>query len=121
MSDKTVREYFGSGELSSEHTENAEGHQEGVSRRWYGNGQLWIEAHYSNGKAHGLLREWNENGQLIMQAERANDVFHGRFDSWWENGLPKEQGHYLNGKRQPGYCWYRIDGTLWSHWNGGEH
>ena len=25
----------------------------------------------------------------------------------------KEQGEFKDGVRQPGYCWYRTDGTLW--------
>jgi MORN repeat variant len=112
-SSKVVRNTFPNGALESEYTE-VDGKVEGCHRSWYPTGQLFSELDFVNGIKNGQIREWTESGQLRLSASIKNGEFHGRYESWWDDGKLKEQGEFKDGVRQPGYCWYRTDGTLWS-------
>jgi MORN repeat variant len=111
-SSKVVRNMFPNGALESEYTEVG-GKIEGCHRSWYPTGQLFSELDFVNGVKNGRIREWTEGGLLRLSASLKNGVFDGRYESWWDDGKPKEQGEFKDGVRQPGYCWYRMDGTLW--------
>jgi antitoxin component YwqK of YwqJK toxin-antitoxin module len=110
---RVVRDVYPNGVLRSEYTE-VDGKAEGVRRYWYQTGQLLSELVFSNGIQNGQIREWTEQGVLTLSASIKNGEFDGRYESWWNDGKPKEQGDFRAGVRQPGYCWYRTDGTLWS-------
>ena len=40
------------------------GNLEGEYKKFYGNGQLWLQCLYVNGKIEGEYKEFYENGQL---------------------------------------------------------
>ena len=110
---KVVREMHPNGTVQREFTE-VNGKIEGYRRRWYPTGQLLSEMEFVNGVSNGRIREWKAAGVLTLSASLKDGEFHGRYESWWDDGKPKEQGEFKGGVRQPGYCWYRTDGTLWS-------
>jgi len=72
------------------------------------------EVEFHSGVRNGVLREWNKRGQLILSASVRDGEFDGDYKSWWDSGGVKEVGVYTKGERQPGYRWYRADGSLWS-------
>lgn len=110
---RVVREMHPNGTVQCEYTE-VNGKIEGYRRRWYPTGQLLSEMEFVNGVSNGRIKEWTATGVLTLSALLKNGEFHGRYESWWDDGKPKEQGEFKDGVRQPGYCWYRSDGTLWS-------
>jgi antitoxin component YwqK of YwqJK toxin-antitoxin module len=112
MTNILVKNYFSSGELESEHYE-LNGLKHGTLRRWYKNGKLFSESTFINGKIDGLSRLWNEDGVCYISSELRNGVLHGEYISRWDSGSLKEYGFYVDGKRQPGYKYYREDGSLW--------
>ena len=109
---KVVRNTFPNGAPESEYTE-VDGKIEGYRRYWYQSGQLLSEAEFLHGVANGPIREWTETGALRLSTFRKNGVLHGKYESWWDNSKLKEQGEFKDGERQPGYCWYHSDGSLW--------
>jgi antitoxin component YwqK of YwqJK toxin-antitoxin module len=111
-SPKVVRSIFPNGALQSEY-EEVDGQIEGYRRYWYPTGQLMSEAEFVRGVRHGQIREWTQEGVLTLSANRKHDELDGPYMSWWDDGTPKEQGEFKDGIRQPGYCWFHMDGTLW--------
>ena len=112
MSTRVITSYYDSGEKASEH-EEANGILSGHVRRWHQNGQLFVEAEYKDGLAHGVSQQWTESGIQTLFCIRKKGSLHGKYQSWWDDGIPKEEGIFLDGVRQPGYRWYKTDGTLW--------
>jgi antitoxin component YwqK of YwqJK toxin-antitoxin module len=87
--------------------------EKSIQRRWYRNGQMLSEVELVSGIPNGRVRQWTENGTLILDAVKLNNVHDGLYQSWWDNGVLKEQGVFLKGERQPGYKWFKNDGSLW--------
>ena len=113
QSDRVVKvNRFPTGELESEFTE-VDGKIEGKRRRWHQSGQLFSEAEFVNGLLEGDLREWTKEGVMVLSAQMHKGEFHGRYESWWDNGTPKERGEFIDGVRQPGFTWFREDGSVW--------
>lgn len=106
------RRYFPTGELMSEWTE-LNGLLHGWRRFWFVDGRLFTEAEYRNGLPHGLIREWTEDGQLTLLAMRKDGKLDGHYQSWWDDGVKKEDGFYVQGRKQKGYRWFRSNGELW--------
>jgi antitoxin component YwqK of YwqJK toxin-antitoxin module len=111
------REYFPSGRLKAEWSEK-DGKLEGLRRLWFDNGQLFAEAEYHNGVINGMLRQWSSEGILVLLAYLENDEYHGPYKSWWQSGIPKEDGVYVQGKRQKGFQFYKLNGDFWKESEG---
>lgn len=109
---KVIQEFWHSGGLKLEyHVLNGVKH--GAQRRWYEGGSLLSECTFAHGKIHGVARLWTETGLCDLEEHYENDVTHGEYTSRWDSGGLKEHGFYVDGKRQPGYKYYREDGSLW--------
>ena len=50
---------------------------EGITQKFYGNGQLYEQTHYKNGQRHGLDETFHENGQLKSQRNYKEGEWHG--------------------------------------------
>lgn len=85
----------------------------GLRRRWYKGGGLFSEAEFANGVANGIVRQWSEAGVLTLYANTKDGELDGPYRSWWDNAMLKEEGVFAQGVRQPGFRWYREDGSLW--------
>lgn len=70
-----------------------------------------MEAKYINGKAEGFLRRWYENGQLFLEANFVNDLEDSLHSSWHENGQLEFEANYANGKGEGIRSWDE-DGQL---------
>jgi antitoxin component YwqK of YwqJK toxin-antitoxin module len=81
---------------------------------WYGNGQLWSQEFYRDGKLEGERKVWHENGQLLFQEFYRDGKEEGERKSWYGNGQLRFQEFYRDGKWE-GECkvWYE-NGQLWS-------
>ena len=65
MSNKTEITEFGVvGKLNDEDIYYKEDKQEGESKWWYENGQLYFQQYYKEGKRDGETEYWNEDGTL---------------------------------------------------------
>lgn len=76
-------------------------HQEpfnGKGVGYYGNGQLWKEMKFKDGRITGLAKEWDLQGNLITEAEYKMGVRYGRETQYFENGKKQLEVYYQNGK-----------------------
>lgn len=73
---------------------------EGLSKRWYKNGQIAEERNIVNGKLEGYLRNWSENGQMIQESFWINDIPDGYARNWSENGEIIEETLFVDGLAQ---------------------
>jgi len=107
-----IQEFDPNGFIKSEHFE-LDGVKHGDSRMYHEDGSLFCECTYVYGKINGLCRMWTESGVCYIEENCVDGVLHGEYISRWNSGGLKEHGSYENGKRQPGYKYYREDGSLW--------
>ncbi|MEW5823267.1 MAG: hypothetical protein AB1766_02865 [Pseudomonadota bacterium] len=109
---KLIQEFDGNGLIKSEYFE-LDGVKNGVQRRWHEDGSIFSECTFIHGKLHGIARLWTAAGVCYIEENFEHGVRHGEYTSRWNSGGLKEHGFYVNGKRQPGYKYYREDGSLW--------
>lgn len=105
--------FFPTSELESREDVIDEKQGKVVRRRWYQSGKLFSETEFLLEKPHGRTRQWTETGTLILDANNKHGVKDRQYQSWWDNGTPKERGVFVDGTRQPGYCWFDPSGSLW--------
>ena len=67
-------------EINNKHNEDGIPVKDGLTTRWYRNGQKEYEENFKDAKIHGPFKQWHENGQK------------------------KEEGNYKNGKPN----WLRV-------------
>ena len=106
-----IKEFWDSGILKIERYE-LNGVQHGIQRRWCEDGSLLSECTFVHGKLHGVARLFTETGLAYIDENFENGVRHGEYISRWDSGGLKEHGFYIHGEPQPGYKYYREDGTL---------
>ena len=75
------------------------GKQNGLSRTWYDNGQLFREVNYKDGKADGLRRGWYDNGQLEHETNFKDNKENGLHRTWHDNGQLKYEGNHKEGEQ----------------------
>ncbi len=68
--------------------EKANNLRNGVSTKWFQNGQKEWESHYKDGRRHGSVTHWYEDGSLSVTGSHSND------------------------KRSGTWTWYNKDGTI---------
>ena len=106
-----IKEFWDSGILKIERYE-LNGVQHGIQRRWCEDGSLLSECTFVHGKLHGVARLFTETGLAYIDENFENGVRHGEYISRWSSGGLKEHGFYIHGEPQPGYRYYREDGSL---------
>ena len=106
-----IKHFHESGSIKSEHYE-INGVRHGIERLWCMDGTLLSECTFSHGKLHGVARLFTETGLAYIEENFENGVRHGEYISRWDSGGLKEHGFYIHGEPQPGYKYYREDGTL---------
>ena len=82
--------------LSSEYWYK-DGSLNGLTKRWYSNGQLEQEVRYKDGKENGLMREWYSNGQLYIECSYKDGEYNGSFRRWDEYGTLRKTANYKDG------------------------
>ncbi len=71
---------------------------DGVSKQWYDNGQLRVEANYKDGKLDGVYKEWYDNGQLRVEANYKDGNRDGVYKQWHDNGQLRVEANYKDGE-----------------------
>ncbi len=117
---KTVNEFYPSGRLKSQiqyrngkengiskyynesygsvilETQMKNGKKDGFLKRYYFNGNLEYEAHYSNDQLDGIERYYTKKGQMVMETMYKKGIKEGPYHSWHENGVQFNIGAYKN-------------------------
>jgi len=62
------------------------GKRDGLSARWFPEGQKMYERHYHEGKWHGLVTRWWPNGQKMYVRAYTNGQRHGQDVTWRSDG-----------------------------------
>jgi antitoxin component YwqK of YwqJK toxin-antitoxin module len=70
----------------------------GLSKKWYENGQIEEEGQYIDGKRDGLHREWYENGNIKSERNWNSDIPIGTFITYLINGKKESEAIYEDGK-----------------------
>jgi len=105
--------YYPNGQIYMQGIEDYEGNRNGVTKYYYGNGQLKSEMTYKDSKLDGIFKSYYKNGQLSEEGnvKSKDHVKHALQDGVWskyyENGQLKTQGKYKDGKKQ----------GLWKKWH----
>lgn len=63
------------------------GKRDGLSARWFPEGQKMYERHYHEGKWHGLVTRWWPNGQKMYVRAYTNGQRHGQDVTWRSDGI----------------------------------
>lgn len=75
-----------------------EGRLEGLSERWYTNGQPERLEHFRAGVSHGLRTKWHPNGRKLSEVQIVEGNLEGTFRRWHEDGSLYEEIQLVNGK-----------------------
>jgi antitoxin component YwqK of YwqJK toxin-antitoxin module len=82
--------------------------ENGEYKKWYDNGQLFVQKQYVEGKEQGEYKRWNDDGQLIVLSHYVDGKYHGEYKQWYENGQLEIQTQYIEGKYHGEYkSWHR--------------
>jgi len=110
-----VRQYYRSGKLLSEGTENGierwyyedgklqaevpyiNGHKNGVEKWYYESGKLQYETPNTDDKTNGIKKEYYESGALKAEYPFKDDVENGTEKEYYESGKIKTETPFING------------------------
>lgn len=76
------------------------GVQEGIQKKWYGNGSIAEERLYINGKKEGIQKGWWPNEKPKFYYTAYNNEYNGEFKEWYATGLLAKEFHYVNGQEE---------------------
>ncbi len=89
-----------------------DGLQEGITRKWYDNGQLAEKRLYIEGKKEGVHQAWWEDGKPKFIFEVSDDAYSGELKEWYSNGQLAKDFHYKKGQEEGAQRMWWADGTL---------
>ncbi|OEK08086.1 hypothetical protein A8C32_14750 [Flavivirga aquatica] len=89
----------------------AEGYKNGFWKTTYKN-KLIKTINYKNGLVIGRYRVYSIKGELLYKTTFGS-LGNGKFkDYYYETGILREEGNYVNGKKQGEWCFYDEQGSL---------
>lgn len=99
-----------------------EAKEEGVTKRYYENGQLAFEGEMKSFQKNGICKYYHENGQLKIIGNWKSDIPHGIFKRYNKKGNLEAEGKYEQGYRVGLFKGYYTNGKLAveSNWKNGE-
>lgn len=77
-----------------------EGKKEGITKKWFDNGQLQKTSYYSANKLHGEENSWWSTGTIAAQLNYRNGYKNGTQQRWYANGQISRKTHYTLGKEE---------------------
>ena len=89
--------YYENGQMSDE-LHYTDGVPDGLKRAWYADGQLQLKLLLVDGERQGLQTEWHRNGQKSSETNYVNDSPVGTKTSWYENGQIKSEIQFEQGR-----------------------
>ena len=104
-------------------TNNRDGKHDGLTERWYENGQKEQEGTYKEGKENGLVVLWYENGQKSTERIYKDGKIDGLEMYWYETGQKYREMTYQDGELINEIYWTEngLDsGELIFHFKNGE-
>jgi len=84
----------------------------GVSRRYYADGQISEEILYDEGVKQGPWTQYYENGELRLQATYRNDKLEGEYRVWGQESNLLMEGKYRDGQSEGTWNYYDDEGKL---------
>lgn len=84
----------------------------GLSKSYYGSGQLLEELNYKDGVKDGKWNQYFENGQLSQEATYVNGKVEGDFKIFREDGKVAVEGQYSNDLKAGNWFFYDTYGTI---------
>lgn len=92
------------------------GIKNGVSKRWYDNGNINYETQYVNGRKQGLTKVWYKNGQLQSEATYFKGVIHGKKVTWYATGEKQKERKLRYGQEHGLQKAWRKTGKLYANY-----
>ena len=93
-----------------------DGKRDGVTRKYFPNGQLNYEAYFADGKREGLSRSWWSNGNLRSETLFQNGLEEGVSWSWYQTGEKFKRYNFDNGQPSGLQQAWRKNGKLYSNY-----
>jgi len=88
-----------------------------MERKYYENGQIWMEGNFKDGKKDGKWYEYNENGQIRKIVNYKDGKKDGKWTWYYENGQIEEEGNFKDGEEEGKWTWYYENGQIWMEGN----
>ncbi|HOX79308.1 MAG TPA: toxin-antitoxin system YwqK family antitoxin [Bacteroidales bacterium] len=113
LADGDMKEYDEAGNIITR-GKYIEGREDGD---WYYKvGDNETEGSYTDGMRNGMWRYRDlspdgKQGTLRFEGRYIEDNPHGKHTYYWENGMKKEEGEYVNGRKEGDWIIYNPDGT----------
>ena len=108
--DGIIKSYRKNGTLFSEVTMK-NGVRNGMSRNFFANEKVSIEANYKDDKKDGLYRQFYENGTLMKEIEYKENQIDGLSKKFRDDGKPAWQARFTNDSPCSGLVEYYLNGT----------
>ncbi len=90
---------------------------EGLSNRWYANGQIKENRGYKNNRKHGLHEGWYEDGTLAFQYQFEHGMYADTLKEWYSNGQLYLVSVYVNGQQEGRQKAWKRDGELYLNYD----
>lgn len=97
-------------------TEYTKGKKNGLTQKWFANGQISYEAHYKNGKRDSVSRTWWKNGNIRTESNFENGKAEGTQLSWYIGGEKFKQINLVNGKEEGVQKAWRENGKIYNNY-----
>lgn len=97
-------------------TSYQEGRKEGMSQKWFLDGQLSYKGFYKKGKQDGVAKTWWKNGNLRTKSHFKEGVAHGLQLSWYKSGTPFTAIQLVDGKEEGLQKAWRENGKIYNNY-----
>jgi len=84
----------------------------GLWKRWYENGQLYIKCTVKDEKINGLHEQWYEKGELYNRCNYKSGLCDGLREIWYSNGRLMLKTYYKNDEIRGSYKVWNENGKL---------
>ena len=109
-----VISYYTNGKVESLE-EFYEGRRNGFARKWFDDGVLAYESHYTNGFRNGHTRSWWFNSNKRSETFFKNGKVEGDAWLWYRNGNKFKHFSFKNGQPEGIQQAWRLNGKLFSN------
>lgn len=91
---------------------NEDEKENGVYRKYYPNGALWLELNYKNGLLEGIQRAYFENGVIQTEEIYKNDKRNGIYKGYSSNGKLYVEYTFKDNKKNGPFSFYYKSGKI---------
>ncbi|MDO6802073.1 toxin-antitoxin system YwqK family antitoxin [Wenyingzhuangia sp. 1_MG-2023] len=111
-----AKEYMKDGKTLKYLVTYSEGLKNGISKRWYDNGNKNYETQYVNGRKQGLTKIWFRSGELQSEATYFKGVVHGIETIWYSTGEKQKERILHYGQEKGMQKAWRKNGKLYANY-----